>query len=722
MVKQGSGTQILAGLANSWNNGTQINAGMLQLGPGASLGNATASGAWITASGGTLDLGGNSQAVAAAVTFAGGTVQDGSFVKAGADYAGQSGTVSANLNGSVGLTKTTAGTLTLSGTNAYAGNTTLNAGVVLFASPNAIGGSGASVTIAAGATAAPNYPLDSTFLNRINPASAGAVALTTASSAPLDFSANGANLPNVSLGAVGTQTYTGTITPANNTYLLGGVGGTLVLPNDQALTDGGASQSLVVNGNVILGGSNTFTGTTTISAGTLQLGSGGTDGSIDATSAVVDNATLLFNRADNLSFLPVISGSGGLTQAGPGTLILASPNTYTGTTTISGGTLQIDAGGTTGSLGTGAVNNNAALVFNRGDNISVGNLISGNGSLTQLGPGTLTLTAANTFTGNTLISGGALTLANASALQNSTLDTSGAGSLSFGGLTAATLGGLIGPGNLTLTNANTAAVTLTVGNNGQSTSYAGSLSGLGGLTKTGAGMLTLTGANSYSGTTLASGGTLNFAAGSSLVNSSIVDAVNGGVLTISGSLTVAPDGAFGVGSGFSGGTGTVILNSGAVVNIGGGDGTYVGRTYIGGYMDYTGAGGTGILTINGGILNVAAGGSVTTGDGNNFWMNPWGGGGTATLNLNGGTLSTARQITNGAGNNATVHFNGGVLQAAGNLNLIGGVTTAYVDAGGLILDSQAYSATINQALSHGTGAPRRRRGQDRRRHHDPLRQ
>ena len=118
------------------------------------------------------------------------------------------------------------------------------------------------------------------------------------------------------------------------------------------------------------------------------------------------------------------------------------------------------------------------------------------------------LATTNTYTGDTLISGGTLQLTSAQALQKSTLDTSGSGSLNFSGLTAATLGGLKGSGNLRLTNTANAAVALTVGNNNTNTTYAGSLSGSGSVNKIGAGALTLAGSNIYSGGTEVDNGTL----------------------------------------------------------------------------------------------------------------------------------------------------------------------------------------------------------------------
>ena len=131
-------------------------------------------------------------------------------------------------------------------------------------------------------------------------------------------------------------------------------------------------------------------------------------------------------------------------------------------------------------------------------------MLSGPGGLTKVDSGTLTLAAANTFSGNTLVSGGTLALGSPQALQLSTLDTSGSGAVSFTSLSSATLGGLTGSGTLSLLK----SVALSVGNNNVSTTFSGVLNGPGSLTKIGSGELTLSGSSTYPGSTTISQGKL----------------------------------------------------------------------------------------------------------------------------------------------------------------------------------------------------------------------
>ncbi|WP_162247419.1 autotransporter-associated beta strand repeat-containing protein [Rhodanobacter sp. Root627] len=214
-------------------------------------------------------------------------------------------------------------------------------------------------------------------------------------------------------------------------------------------------------GTLILTGANTYTGGTTISAGTLQG---------DTTSLrgdIIDNATLLFNQTTDGSFVGTVSGAGSLGKLGAGTLTLAGANSYSGGTTISAGTLQ----GDTRSL-QGDIIDNATLVFDQTMGGAFAGAISGTGSLSKLGAGTLTLTGANSYSGGTTISAGTLQ-GDTTGLRGDIID------------------------NATLVFDQTTDGT-----------FAGAVSGTGTLTKLGAGTLTLTGANSYSGGTTISAGTL----------------------------------------------------------------------------------------------------------------------------------------------------------------------------------------------------------------------
>ena len=135
------------------------------------------------------------------------------------------------------------------------------------------------------------------------------------------------------------------------------------------------------------------------------------NGSIANTSGIVDNGTLIFDRSDALTQAGAISGTGHVTQNGTGSVTLTGTNTYTGQTTINSGTLVVGDGLGNGSIATtSAIVDNGTLKFNRNDNITVAQVISGSGQLIQDGnsTGVLTLTKNNTYTGQTMITSGTL--------------------------------------------------------------------------------------------------------------------------------------------------------------------------------------------------------------------------------------------------------------------------------------------------------------------------
>ncbi|MBJ3634895.1 autotransporter outer membrane beta-barrel domain-containing protein [Salmonella enterica subsp. enterica serovar Derby] len=288
--------------------------------------------------------------------------------------------------------------------------------------------------------------------------------------------------------------------------------------NGQSLTKTGA-------GTLILNAENTYTGGTTISEGTLVANN------VEAlgTGNVTDNATLELNTGGD--FDNAISGSGQVVKSGDKTLTLSGANSYTGGTTISGGTLvatNVEA------LGSGDVTDNATLELNTGGTFD--NVISGSGQVVKSGDEMLTLSGANSYTGGTTISGGTLVASNVEALgsgdvtDNATLELntggdfdnaiSGSGQVVKSGDDALTLSGnnsytggtLISDGTLVASNVealgsgdvtNDAALELNTGGD-----FDNAISGSGQVVKSGDETLTLSGTNTYTGGTTISGGTL----------------------------------------------------------------------------------------------------------------------------------------------------------------------------------------------------------------------
>jgi len=252
-------------------------------------------------------------------------------------------------------------------------------------------------------------------------------------------------LTGAEFGTFGTGVITSTA-PATFTF-----GSSLAgRPSDFAGTIEGALNVVTRGSNkVTLAGDNTYSGTTTISNanGTLQIGTNGTTGTLGAGS-VSNNGTLVFFRSDDLPVANDISGSGRLVQQGAGTVTLTGANTYSGTTTITNGALQIGDGGTSGTLGTGAVINNGTLIVNRSDEVVVANTISGSGGLIQTGAGTTTLTGTNSYTGTTAIDVGTLLL-DGNHLSGASYTVAGGATFGGGGLTDSSVlvDGTIRPGD-----------------------------------------------------------------------------------------------------------------------------------------------------------------------------------------------------------------------------------------------------------------------------------
>jgi len=227
----------------------------------------------------------------------------------------------------------------------------------------------------------------------------------------------------VSSGSAGANTITGGT-------LEGAAGGDLIVLQNytsspftigSVIADNTSATALTLGGfggTVILTNNNTYTGVTYINAGALQVGAGGTLGSIATSSSILDNGTLSFNRSDTTS-VGAVSGKGGVTQAGTGALIMTADNFFSGPVTNNVGTLQLGNGGASGSISNAAsLLNNGILVVNNSVTVGYPNAITGLGSVVQQGAGTLVFGTNETYSGNTIISNGTVALAAAGSISN----------------------------------------------------------------------------------------------------------------------------------------------------------------------------------------------------------------------------------------------------------------------------------------------------------------
>ncbi|MGA7815225.1 autotransporter-associated beta strand repeat-containing protein, partial [Caballeronia sp.] len=493
-------------------------------------------------------------------------------------------------------------------------------------------------------------------------------------------------------------------------------------------------------GTLVLTGNDTYSGGTTISGGTLQLGNGGTSGSV--IGGILDNATLAFNRSDAVTFANGVSGTGSLTQAGSGTTILTGTNTYTftGGTYVNAGTLQLTG---TGAIGSGAVNiasTGQFLLTPASGNYRFNNALTGSGALiATLGSAADTLNfgaaVGSAFTGNVTLnqSNFALGGTNTTALTNATLQlnsgnttTVDAGAQAIGDLTlngntlifANLPSGTLSTGALTL-NSGTVRIdpgsmislagsllTQDDGVNRQlisATSVNGSAANLA-LTDLAGNPLTTVAVNiAQDGNTVAIGTysfTLNTQANTGLYAGyglSQLDLQAGQTLTLSGD-TPTPAGAADMTARITG-SGALDINATNSITLTNAANVYTGATTV--------SGGTLVLGSNGALGDTAllALNAGTTADINGKTQAIGTLGGTGTLNIDAGNLT----INSGgafsgviSGTRGALNANGGALILTGDSTYTGGTTinagTLQIGNGGTV-GSYAGNIADNAALA-----------------------
>jgi len=736
LSKTGSGTVVLTA-NNTYSGGTSILGGVLQVGNGGTTGSinggvalsnggtltfkrsdANGFGGNISGNGvvrqsgtGTLNLSGNN-------SHTGGTILDSGTLGLASDTALGAGPLT--INGgeirAVGSPRIVANSLLLNGSFTLGRSTRFDGAAVLgndititSANPDAggagssdfygaISGSNRSLTFQDGANpigtiilAGDNTYNGGTFIKSgtvaINAserlANTGALAITggTFSMGAFNETVGAFSMTN------GAVTGTGTLTTTGTTVSAGSISANLA----------GGALSKTGSGTVVLTGSNTYTGDTSISGGVLQIGNGGTTGSIGGAVVLSNNGALTFNRSNELTFSGAISGAGSLNKAGAGRLILTANSTHSGGSNITGGVLQVGNGGTTGSVGGPvAMSDGATLAFNRSasaDILTIGSVVSGAGGVT-IDSGSYVFSATNTFTGPLTLNGGVFGFGSNSALAGS----GGAQPLikAYGGLLRAAgdarsiynnieIYSTLGLGRLTnlygaiTLKADSSIVSTNIAANVPLTSSInGVISGSGrkltfAESANPTGTIILGGDNTYDGGTEIGGGTVTINASERLANS--------GALTVSGGTfgmgafdeTV---GAFSLTSGAVTGTGTLTATSSSVSS------GSISAKLAGGALSKTGSGTvvltgdniyTGGTSVSGGVLQVGNGG--TSG-----WIN-----GNVALS-NGGTLAFNRsdlyatRLTFGgnvSGSGVIKNSGTGYLSLSGNNSHTGGTVLDY---------------------------------------------
>ncbi|HEY2882999.1 MAG TPA: autotransporter domain-containing protein [Pirellulales bacterium] len=540
---------------------------------------------------------------AASFTAATGNITIGGTVDNGGNLltvAGASNTAINNtISGAGGLTMSGTGTFTLGAANTFTGAVTLNSG-----------------TITAGAAGA--LP-DVTYA-----ISGGTLNLNSFDTTMSQLSGTG--------GTISLGTATLTVNQSASTTFSGAI-------------SGGGNFHMQGTGTLIFNGANNYTGTTTIDSGsTLQIGNGGTTGSL-GTGDVTTDGTLVFNRSDAITVANNISGdmNGSLTLNGTSDVTLTGANTYSGTTLInSGTTLRVGNGGTAGTLGNGLIADQGTLSFNRSDAQTVSNIIDGTGAVTIVGTGPVTLTGSNLYTGITTINSG------------STLQVGSGGTA-----------GTLGTGNVT--NSGTL-----VFNRSDSVTEAGAISGAGSLTQQGTGTTILSGTNNYTGGTTVSSGTLQGTTSS--LQGNITDTT---LNTSHVNFNQATSGTY---AGVISGAGDVAVSGNGTVTFSGAN-TYTGNTTVSG-------GGTFLLngstTSNTTVSNTGTmgGTGIVNGDLHNSGTITPGTPGTA-----GGTLNVTGSFTNDANTTVQIKVDGtanNVLNVGGSTSISGGTVNVDTSSGFLI--------------------------------------
>jgi autotransporter-associated beta strand protein len=365
----------------------------------------------LTISGGSVNLSSNTITRSGNVTISGGTLTLGTLNKTGGVFAlqGGNGSIAVTLAGTAGLTKSGAGTSTLWVSNSYTGATTISEGTLVTAGTGQLT-AGTALAISNGATW------------QMTGATSGNGATRTIGGLTGD-----GTVQTTSSGF----THNLTVDKASGTNIFSGV-----IAGSGALVKQGA-------GTLALGGANTYSGDTTISAGVLAIGSSSALGSTNGGTVVQSGAQLRlmtgvagatsYGNGEALS----ISGDGGSYLGALRSGVSGETNTYQGKVSLVANA-SINAGSGTGLIldvasGDGVNLGSNTLTFVGAGTHAVNDGIVGTGGLIKEGAGTTTLAAANAYSGATTVNLGTLKVASGGSISSSSTTVNNGGTLDVGG-------------------------------------------------------------------------------------------------------------------------------------------------------------------------------------------------------------------------------------------------------------------------------------------------
>ena len=644
-------------------------------------------------------------------------------------------TISSIIAGAAGLVKSGTGTLVLSGINTYTGATTVSQGTLTLSGARTVATGGTYTVGSLGNSATLNISLGTHTLATSGfivgtSATGGVTGTVNQTGGTVTFTPNGNNGMLIGNGAAtgiynlsaGTLSSSGTVSTtrgimlgvndnANATFNLSGTG---ILTNAGGILMVGRSDTALTGGTTNTVAYNQTGGTATTASLTIGGKAAGTN-TINATFSVTGGS---FSATLFPTLSPGNNNTSTLTIGGTATVTLPAIPTARGTSSSASITFDSSAGGylrptatsatymPAGTFSTAKLTANGARFDTNAFDITIGQVFQDNttgGTLTKLGAGALTLSGANTYTGNTTISAGTLNLGSAESANVSgpigkqlanaagTILMTG-GTLQYSASNSNDYSGRFSTAGSQAWNIDT---------NSQAVTFATALQGASTLTKSGAGTLTLPIANSYSGATAITGGTLvagNVAAFGTTPTISLSNGTTGGSLQLSTDTSVN---AYAIGGSSGAGAGTIVSDratAGAGI-------THVLGAAVLGSNTYNFTKGTNVTSGTAAIslasVNMAAGtagtvilnpttadlqvlGAVNIGSGNN----------PKTLQLDGTSLgsSISGAISNGLNTLTVTKLGTGIWTLSGN-NSYTGTTT--VSGGTLVAASSASTTTGN---------------------------